>query len=88
VNVLQKDEWGFDHLMVDSFDRVLFVDDVSGNRPRTRNGQAGLLSLRVLFTSGVVSDHNGDFVLGAKEIQYLHSMCAEILAKLSAEALR
>lgn len=87
--MLQKDEYGANHLMVDSWDRVLFVDDVTQNAAKTRDGGRAFLALRVLSTNGVViNDHNGSFVLGAKEVQHLHAMCSEILAKLSAEALR
>ena len=89
MNALQKDAWGYHHLMVDHFDRALFVDDVSGSRPNTRNGVPGYLAIRCLLAPGTVPEkHEGAFLLGAKEVQQLHEMCSEILAKLSAEALR
>ena len=72
--------------MIDGFSHMLIVD--TAMMGQTREGQPARMSVRVLESVHKATGGDGKFLLDAKEVQQLYEMCAEILAKLAAEALK
>ena len=73
-----------ERIVIDQGTRVLFIDNVGDRQMvETFQGRTAYIMLRKLVTG-----QDGAFLLDIDGVQKLHAMCSQILAKLSAEALR